>query len=447
VAAVPGPDEWKPLWDVVDDQDPVEVPRAYVIPVGEGQRSMSDAENVVRQLLLHEIEVGVLRKDARVGGTTYPRGSYVVDMHQPLRGLANSLLDLGTDISAKVPEMYDISAWSYSYLWGATVDKVGSTTDAPLGATKPVTAPVGDADVPGGKGLLTFELAGVADYQALNALLEQGVAVSLLADGTAVAGSGPRGGAVGEVARTFDLDLDRATAAERDALDDPSTRGLEDLTIAVSGTQDDILSLTELGFDDLVPVSSAALTADPTLLDDTDVLWVASGLGFSPAQAAGRAAVQSYVDSGRSIVGAGAAGFNAASGFGLVSATRVAGNPAGNGIVAVDTPAASVLAPHAQDHSFIYPAGAFTGLGAGTTAQQTYEADPFLAGHWLPGNNGVGPQGVAGQASAIAGESASGSRGFVFGTSVFFRNHVKGGQSQAAQALFWAGPEGDGVTP
>ena len=61
-------------------------------------------------------------------------------MHQPLRGLANSLLDLGTDISDKVPTMYDISAWSYSYLWGATVDKVGSTTDAADRPDQPVRA-------------------------------------------------------------------------------------------------------------------------------------------------------------------------------------------------------------------------------------------------------------------------------------------------------------------
>jgi hypothetical protein len=445
VAGVEGPDEWKPLWDVVDDQDPVQLPRAYVIPAGEGQRSSSDAENLVRQLLLHEIEVGVLQAPATVGGTTYPRGSYVVDTHQPLRGLANSLLDLGSDISDKVPEMYDISAWSYSYLWGATVDKVGSTTGPPIGRTKPVRAPFRDVDVPGGPKPLTLELAGIADYQALNALLERDVAVSLLEEGPAVLERGARG-AVRAVARTYDIDLDRATRAERDALDDEGTKALDDLTVAVSGTQDDTLSLTELGFDDLVPISSDALTADPTLLDDVDVMWVGSGLAFTAEQAAGRAAVQDYVDSGRSIVGAGAAGFAAASGFGLVSGTRVAGNPLGNGIVDVDTPDGSVLAPYGQDSSFIYPASAFTGLGAGTTTEQSYDADdPFLAGHWLPGNGGVGPEGVAGLASAISGESATGARGFVFGTSVFFRNHVKGGQSQAARALFWAGPDAEEV--
>ncbi|QBR91906.1 M14 family zinc carboxypeptidase [Nocardioides euryhalodurans] len=445
VAAVEGPDEWKPLWDVVDDQDPVDLPRAYVIPKGDAQRSAGDAENLVRQLILHEIEVGVLQKDTAVGGTTYPRGSYVVDMHQPLRGLANSLLDLGTDISAKVPTMYDISAWSYSYLWGATVDKVGSTTDGPIGQVKPVLKPLSDARVPGGKGLVTLDLAGIADYQALNALLEADVDVSLLEDGTAVVDASDRG-VVTDVATTYDVPFGKATQADLDALDDEGTRGLDDLTVAVSGTQDDTLSLTELGFDDLIPVSSASLTADPTLLDDADVLWVASGLGFTAAQAAGRAAVQAYVDSGRSIVGAGAAGFNAASGFGLVAATRVAGNGSGNGIVAVDTPDGSVLAPFAQDYGFIYPASAFTGLGAGTTTEQSYDADPFLAGHWVASGSGVGPAGVAGLASAISGEAASGAKGFVFGTSVFFRTHIKGGASQGARALFWAGPDAEGVS-
>lgn len=445
VAAVEGPDEWKPLWDVVDDQDPVELPRAYVIPAGDGQRSTGDAENLVRQLLAHGIDVGVLRQDTRRAGTTYPRGSYVVDMHQPLRGLANSLLDLGSDISEKVPSMYDISAWSYSYLWGATVDKVGSTSDAPIGRTRPISEPSSDADVPGGPQLLTLDLTGIADYQALNALLERDVAVSLLQDGTAVVDPAARRD-VKDVSRAYDADFDRATRAEEDALDDESTYGADDLTVAVSGSAQDTLALTELGFDDLVPVSSATLTADPTLLDDADILWVGSGLAFTEAQGVGRAAVQAFVDSGRSIVGSGSAAYNAATGFGLLSATRVAGNGAGNGIVAVDTPAESVLAPYAQDYGFIYGASAFTGLGAGTTAEQSYDAeDPFLAGHWLPGNGGVGPEGVAGLASAISGEAASGAKGFVFGTNVFFRTHIKGGASQAARALFWASPEAEGV--
>lgn len=442
VAAVPGPDQWKPLWDVADNQDPVEVPRAYVIPVGDSQRSMSDAADVVSQLLFHDIEVGTLDRALRVGSTTYPAGSYVVDMHQPLRGLANSLLDLGSDISDKVESMYDISAWSYSYLWGATVDKVGSTSDGPLAATTPITEPTSVGSVAPEGRYLAFDLAGVADYQALNSLLEGDVEVSLLEDGTALLGRKWVRAARGAAAE-FDVAFERATAADIDALDDESTKELEDLSVAYTGTQDDKLSLTELGFDDLVPVSSSLINGDPSLLASADLLWVGSSLSFSSTQSAGRQAVQSFVDSGHPIVGRGVAAASAASTFGLLQAIPVSAAGGSNGIVAVDTPAGGVLKPFEQSFAFVYPAVSFTNLGGDTKVEQTYgPGNPLLAGHWR-GTGDRSPEFAGGKPSAISGEAASGARGFVFGTSVFFRNHPKGGMSQAAQAIFWAAPEAD----
>ncbi len=445
VAAVPGPDQWKALWDVADDQEPVTLPRAYVIPVGEGQRSASDATSLVEQLLLHEIEVATLDADTTIGGATYPAGSYVVDMHQPLRGLANSLLDLGDDISTKVPTMYDVSAWSYAYLWGADVDKVGLTTDAPLGATTPVSAPTDLTSVPSAPGHTTFDVAGVVDFQALNSLLEDSVPVSMLADGSVVVGAGDFDAAVA-AAKEHRIVLEAATAADLDALDDEDTAALSDLTIGYVGSQDDRLSLTELGFDDLVQLSSSTLEADPSLMDDVDVLWVAST--FDPAAgSAARAAVQSFVDDGGALLGRTNRGFEAAVSFGLMSGEVVNGNGRGNGIVAVDTPEGSVLAPYAQDHAFIYPAYHFTGLGEEVSVEQTYDAEnPFLAGHWRASGATDGPEAAAGNASVVSSEDAeTGAKSMVFGTSVFFRTHPKGGLSQAARALMWAAPAGEAV--
>ncbi|WP_220451168.1 M14 family zinc carboxypeptidase [Nocardioides dongkuii] len=444
VGSVPGPTQWQPLWDVADDQEPVTLPRAYVIPVGEDQRSASDAAALVRQLLFHDIEVGTLDAATTVGGTTYPKGSYVVDMHQPLRGLANSLLDLGEDISAKVPSMYDISAWSYSYTWGATVDKVGLTQDAPLGATTPITTATANAGVPAKADYLTFDVAGVADFRTVNDLLEGGVKVSMLEDGSVVVGP-ESANAVAAAAEENDIAVEAASKADLMALDDEGTKALSDLTIGYVGTQDDRLSLLELGFDDLVALSVASLNADATLLKDVDVLWIASG--FNPANpSVARTAVQDFVNRGGSLLGRTNNGFNAAVSFGLLTGTVVNGNGSGNGIVAVDTPADSILAPYAQDTSFIYPAFSFTGLGEGVEVAQSYDAtDPFLAGHWRGTNATNGPEGAAGKASVVSNEIASGARTVVFGTSVFFRNHPKGGMSQAARALHWAGPKGEPV--
>lgn len=450
IADVPGPQEWKDEWDAADDQNPVAYPRAFVIPVGDEQRSVSDARTLVKALQLHGIEVGRLGRSERIGGTTFPKGSYVVDMHQPKRNLAHALLAPGTDISAKFPSMYDISAWSWGYLWGADVFPVGATGEGRLPKVRPAS---GDADgeVPRRGSYLTFDLAGVNDYRALNALLEDGVAVSQLGDGSALVGADRDSyEAVEEAAEEFDVDFAKATGAEIGELRAGTAKGLDDLTVGYTGNQDDLLSLSQLGFDDLVPLTAAALTADPSLLDDVDVVWLGAALTFNAAQAAGSAALQAYVDAGGSLVGRGAGAFNTARTAGLLSGTAVAGNSSGNGIVAVDTVPGGVLAPYAQEHAFIYPATWFTGLGAEVTVEQTYDASqPLVAGHWRRGGTGGttpnGPQDAAGQAAVVSAEAASGAKAFVFGTSVFFRTHPKGGQSQAARSLFWAAPDGEGV--
>ena len=436
---VKGPSEWKRHWDRVDDQDPVDLPRAYVIPVGAGQRSTSDAARLVRQLLFHQIEVGRLKRSVSTGRTSYPAGSYVVDMHQPLRGLANSLLDLGSDISAKVPTMYDISAWSYSSLWGATVAKVGSTTDGALGSVRSISAPK-PGSVPGRPGPVSLDLAGVADFRALNDLLGRGVVVSLLTDGSAVVGAEGYA-AARTAARRFGVTFTASTPTELAALADPGTKSLEDLRLAYTGIEDDTLALAELGFDDARAVDADVITKQPRVLRRADVLWVGGPLRFAKGQGKGRAAVEAFVDAGKPLVGAGIDGFKAAKSFGLVRGKAVEGNPFGNGIVAVDTPAGSPLDTFALPHAFIYPAVAFDDLAGDTAAAQTYDdGDPFLAGHWRRSKDGVGPRGVDGLASAITGEAESGARAFVFGTSVFFRTHTRGQMGQAARAIFWAAP-------
>lgn len=443
---VAGPSEWKELWDTSDDQEAVNLPRAYVIPVGDGQRSASDANRLVQRLLDMGLQVGTLKADTKVGEKTYPKGSYVVDMHQPLRGLANALLDLGEDISEKLPSMYDISAWSLGHVWGATVDKVGSTTDAAeIGATTKIKSTTPNFSLPEKGEYLTFDLAGVADYQALNELLNDDVAVSMIEDGSAVIAD-TDAAKVADVAAKYDLAVEKASKADLEALNKPSAKGLKDLKVLYVGAQDDKLSLEELGFDDLTQITAASVTSDPSLLQGADVIWVGSNFTFNASQDAGKAAVQAWVDAGGSIVGRSATALNAAKAFGLLDATAVAGNNSGNGIVKVETPAGSMLEPYKQEASFVYPAVSFTDLGEGTKAEQSYgEGNPLMAGHWRATNATNGPEQAAGNASVISGEAASGARALVFGTSVVFRTHPKGGLSQAARGLFWAAPEGDKV--
>lgn len=439
IADVPGPAEWKPLWDVADDQNPVVYPRAYVIPVGEGQRSRSDAATLVRQLLFHGIEVGTLDQTRTVAGTTYRAGSYVVDMHQPLRGLAHSLLDIGSDISAKVPEMYDVSAWSLAHLWGGTVLEYGETGSTPaLGSTTPVSAPAPAPAAPA-SGPLAFPLAGVDDLRAVTDLLDSGAAVSLLDDGTAVVGSEDRAAALAAAA-THDVALLTPSAEQLEALDDPTTKGLDDLSVGFVGTQDDVLAMETLRFD-ARRLTAADLDADPTILDSLDMLWVGSALGFT-AGSAGDVALRAWAAEGGDVLGRGAAGLSAASTYGPVRATGQSSAASSNGIVALTTPEDSPLRPFQTDTAFVYPAFSFGDLGEGTRAAQAYAADPLLAGHWT---GAAGPEQTAGRAASVWATDADGSRSLVFGTTLLFRHHPKAGLGDLARALYWAGPEGERV--
>jgi hypothetical protein len=97
-------------------------PRAHVIPVGEGQRSDAEAKRLVDFLLGNDIEVTQLRRDYR----TFEKGSYVVWTNQWLRGLGNTMLSIGDDISDRVTQLYaPPGAWSNGFLWGADVVTIG----------------------------------------------------------------------------------------------------------------------------------------------------------------------------------------------------------------------------------------------------------------------------------------------------------------------------------
>jgi hypothetical protein len=426
------PAEWTDIWDETDIYN-ADFPRAYVIPVGGGQRSDSDAQTLVQQLLVNGIEVERLTTGARLNGVDYPAGSFYVDMHQPLRGLANVLLADGSDISDRVPDMYDISAWSLSLLWGAQVTRIGQTTDpAPTTAVEPVTEAPLTGSVPAGAGSLTFEPRGVADWQAINALLAAGVTLSQLPDGTVVVGADARSReAAALAASVFGVDFELGGAAATD------TTELRSVRIGYVGDAGDRDALTKLGFTGLVPVTAATLAAGEVDLSAVDVLYVGTGLSFTPEEQAGADRVTAFIAAGKPVVGRGAGGAAFVNTF-VAPLTAVTGTRGSNGIAQVETPADGVLGDYPQDTAFGYPFAWFPAPAAGVTIEQRYAGtDTFVAGHWRS-TPGQSIQDAAGQASAVSLTGPSGTRAFVFGTSPTFRAHPVGAFSDIARAVFWA---------
>ncbi|MFD7321126.1 M14 family zinc carboxypeptidase [Streptomyces sp. NPDC059875] len=383
-------------------------PRAYVIPAGRSQRSAVAAARLVDHLVAN---------DVRVGRTA--EGSYVVDMRQPKRGMANVILAEGRDISADVSTMYDISGWSLGLLWGATVRKVEHGPVPPVVRTVHAAAPTGSV-APFGD--LLLRLDDPKELAAVNALLAQGVKVRRTADGSAVVPASARG-----AARVL---ADRYGVVFR-ATKERGTAPLERTRVAASVSAGELFALREMGFE-VVPVSTEILNAGFDW-SAARVLFVSRGLEYGELTPAAREALRA---SGAGVVGVGPAGaaFNAAAG--LLPATAVAGNGDANGVVTVRN-AGGAVTGGAPGHSFVYSPLWFTGLGAGVRTDQSYAAaDPLVSGHWRAGADGRGgPADAAGRASVISGTAVHGAPVVLFGTEPLFRDHPKGVFAQVGRAL------------
>ncbi|MER7573669.1 M14 family zinc carboxypeptidase [Streptomyces sp. NPDC126514] len=383
-------------------------PRAYVIP-----GVSTAAARLVDHLIANDVRVTRATHSFRLGGRTYPKGAYVVDLHQPKRGLANVLLADGRDISDKVSAMYDISGWSLGRLWGADVHAVtsGSLKGMPLRAVGGA-APVGRVAP---RGDLRLRLTDPNEVAALNHLLRQGVPVRQAADGTALVPGSARAQAA-KAARRYDVVLDTARLGGGTAL--------RPVRVAAAVTAGELFALREMNFD-VVPVSTAVLNAGFDW-SSVDVLFVSAGLDHAGLTPAARTALDAFL-AGHGLVGRGTVGAALNTAAGLPAATPVEGNPNANGVVRL------VSSGGVPDHGFVYAPVWFTDLGPGMRVEQSYATgNPLLSGHWRPDEDGSGgPADAAGRAAVVSGE-----RAVLFGTEPLFRDHPKGEFAQVGRALF-----------
>ncbi|ROP40594.1 M14 family zinc carboxypeptidase [Saccharothrix texasensis] len=398
-----------------EDRYTTEFPRGYVIPVGDGQRSGQAAARLVDHLVAHDVRVKRATRAFTLGDRSYPAGSYVVDLHQPKRALANVMLEAGRDISGTVPVMYDISGWSHRLLWGASVDVV---RDGPLdvrGREVMAASAPGSLTAPAG-GDLALALADGEDAAAVNDLLARGIGLRRQADGTIVVPASARSAAE-EVSDRYGA---RFTAAA------PGGVPLRRPVVAGAVAADELKALRDMGFD-VRPVSTAVLD-DGFDLAGVDVLLVSSGLRYDRLGAAAKAAVDAFLGRGGVVTrGATGARFNADAG--VLPVRAVAGREDANGVVSVVDEAGAV------GHSFVYAPHWFTDLGPGVRARQRYQG--FVAGHWATRPDGSGGSAeAAGQAAVVAGTSPRGARAVLFGTEPLFRDHPKGLYWQVADAIY-----------
>ena len=165
----------------VDNNWMKEFPTAYVIPVGTGQRSNAEAKRLVDWLLRNGIEVDTLRNKATFDGQTFDKGSYVVWMDQAHRGLADTALNAGVDVSDRISILYaPPAAWSHGYLWGADVAEIPLDADF-----SPVTNRINKTQTPDGgvepgrAEAYALELDSATAVRTLNALIGGGLTAKM----------------------------------------------------------------------------------------------------------------------------------------------------------------------------------------------------------------------------------------------------------------------------
>lgn len=221
-------------------------PEYYVIPVDEKvQKNPLEATKMVDYLLRNGIEVEQMLITARVDGTVYPKGTYIVPMDQAKRGLANAMLYEGDDVS-DWGAMYDPIVVNFSDLRGFDLEEVRDED-----AFDKLTKEVKSVKLPTGK------VTGKSPKQILSNTNNDTVKLvnELLKDGKVVEKALETKGNVNKgdyIVNTTDLAKYKGYYYEATSAGTSQKVKTEKLTlpkVAVSGSAQLMFSVKELGFE------------------------------------------------------------------------------------------------------------------------------------------------------------------------------------------------------
>ena len=218
-------------------------------------------------------------------GVTYPKGSYVVHMTQAHRGLADTALSVGVDISAEIERLYaPPAAWSHGYLWGADVVTVprGASFSPKTNRILKASHLLGGVE-PGSASGYALAIDSPTAVRTLNALMDEGL-TARLALGSFTTPSGrtmPAGSAIfdaasatkvrlASVGRANDVWFYRVNGAT------PATEPIDRkprILVLTGALNQDVWSLQNLGFTPDFMSTGAHQRAADDPLPNYDVIW------------------------------------------------------------------------------------------------------------------------------------------------------------------------------
>lgn len=397
---VPIPDEYLAAPYTTEDQynhlTTQEFPVAYVIPADQPfQQSPHQAARLVDFLLFNDVQVEQASQSFSYNGIMYPKGTYVVWMDQPKRGLANTFLAAGPDLSdiAGLTFYSPPSVWSHPLLWGSDIAVMEEEMSIKTSSVNKADAPKGS--VSGSQGnAYAYIPTSITAFQVTNEMLKQGIALYRSTD--VFSDSGKNFGA-----GTIIVPGDSALAnmlANQYALDVFSLGDIPENAvmmnmqkIAVYGDEGVLHCLKVLGFE-YDEVSTTDLNSGAIMGYD---VFINYGLRWSSLDIDGQNSFTEWFAAGGDYVGLGYRGraIDFANDANLVDVTY--GYISGNAIVNVDyDPNDSVATGFREDgYAFVYRSVWFTDWDDMEVSARLDTGDFLVSGFWedwqISGANGM----------------------------------------------------------
>jgi hypothetical protein len=395
-------------------------PDAYVIPAAAPlQRSPLAAARVVDYLVAAGAEVDVASSWFTTNGKTYPAGTYVVSLRQPLRGLVNTWLWKGEDISYLTNSMYSVCATDLPELFGFDRAIIGQPFAALL--VRVSTADLPPGGVAGGAGT-QYLLANDSNnaVAAVNELLDDGATIKIttaqsagVPAGTFVV-SGVAPAALAAIGGEDHVTFTPTSAPPAD------TKTLHTVKLAVDAGTDVKFVLRNLGFHVTSIGATASLAGYDAVVNSSNALNSSN--------------VKAYVKAGGGYVGLGYGGAGGPLGNLLPVSINVTNAYDNNALVRAGYRSGGLVGADnsAADWAFVDRPVWFTSVGAGVSVDASYRSDPdwYLCGYWRD------RAGAAGKPAVVSGAVGSGKVVYI-GFAPTYRAYPEGQFRLLANAIWY----------
>lgn len=369
----------------------IEFPTAYVIPAEAPlQQSPHQAARLVDFLIFNDVEVERTSEAFALGDLVYPKGTYIVWMDQPKRGLANTILWDGWDISYDPGlTMYDISGWSHPLLWGASREIMEEKLDVETHTINRAEKPQGFVE--GGRAAAYAYLPTSNEgIKATNELLARDMILYRANEpfedsghdfgtGTFIipADQADVKAVANELARRYGMSIFTLQAIP------DAVSLMREQRLAVHADEGVLFFLKSFGFDyDTVTTDDLNMGIDLSEYD----LFIHSGWRrlWDDLTVEGKAALQNFFEGGGHYIGIGRSGVYLNVEAGLLDVVYETGSRRDNGIIRVEyDPEDSVAAQYPVDsYGFVYGPVWFTEYAGLEVSAYVEEGEFFVSGFW-----------------------------------------------------------------